>query len=72
MVRARCAVKGELSEGADRLAVAVRGRRVGGLRKVIANSQEGSGGAARKELPGEAGNLNRKSWCPGGEMLFEA
>ena len=47
-------MKGELSEGADRLAVAVRGRRVGGLRKVIANSQEGSGGAARKELPGEA------------------
>ena len=52
MVRAGCAVKVELSEGADRLAVAVRGRGVGALREVTANIPEGSGGASRKELPG--------------------
>ena len=42
MVRAGCAVKVELSEGADRLAVAVRGRGVGALREVTANIPEGS------------------------------
>ena len=63
-------MKGELPEGADRLAVAVRERGVGSLRGEAANSPEGGAGSARKELRPAAGrppagNRNRKSGSPG-------
>lgn len=59
-------MKGELPEGADRLAVAVRERGVGSLRGEAANSPEGGAGAGRKEL--RAGGWKASSGKPGPEI----